>query len=189
MAGLTVLYDANVLFPAPLRDLLVELALTGLFRARWTARIHNEWIRNVLEDRPDLDLARLQRVRELMDRAVPDCLIQDYEPLVASLHLPDPADRHVLAAAIVGRAQAIVTFNLRDFPEPLLRNYDVEARHPDEFLAQLISLDRDSVLAAVRTVRGRLRNPPRSVAEYLERLETKGLKATVTELRRFASLL
>ena len=99
----TALYDANVLYPATLRDVLVELATAGLFRARWTDAIHDEWTRNLLADRPDLSPAAVDRVRRLVDAAVPDCLVTGYEPLVAGLDLPDPGDRHVPAA---GRGRA-----------------------------------------------------------------------------------
>jgi hypothetical protein len=103
VSGFTAIFDACVLYPAPLRDLLLSLAQTELFRARWTNDIHEEWIRSVLKDRPDL-APNLQRTRELMDTAVPDCLVTGYQSLIDSLKLPDPQDRHVLAAAIVGRA-------------------------------------------------------------------------------------
>lgn len=120
MAGYTALYDACVLYPAPLRDLLLQLSLSHLFRARWSASIHDEWIRNVLQDRPDLTSEQLNRTRSLMDAAVPDALVRGYAKLVATLELPDPEDRHVLVAAICGRCDVIVTFNLRDFPRSIL---------------------------------------------------------------------
>jgi hypothetical protein len=97
----TALYDACVLYPAPLRDLLLQLALTDLFRAKWTEAIHDEWTRNLLANRPELKPELLARTRELMNAHVRDCLVEDYEPLVAGLTLPDPDDRHVLAAAIL----------------------------------------------------------------------------------------
>lgn len=120
MAVPTVLFDACVLYPAPLRDLLMRLAATDLFRARWSDAIHDEWIRSVLTQRPDLE-AQLARTRQLMDAHVMDCLVTGYEPLIDTLGLPDPGDRHVLAAAIIGRADLIVTKNLRDFPADRLR--------------------------------------------------------------------
>lgn len=108
-----------MLYPAPLRDLLLRLALTNLFRARWTDHIHEEWVRALLTQRSDLSRKRLQRTRELMDQAVPDCLVTGYEELIESLVLPDPDDRHVLAAAIRSQAGVIVTYNVKDFPEDL----------------------------------------------------------------------
>ena len=100
MAKFTALYDACVLYPAPLRDLLVRLGGSGLFRARWTNQIHDEWICNVLENRADLSRERLERTRDLMNEHIFDSLVTGYEDLIPSLELPDADDRHVLAAAI-----------------------------------------------------------------------------------------
>lgn len=88
IANFTALYDACVLFPAPLRDLLMQLALSDLFRARWTDQIHDEWIRNVLKTRPDLSLMQLTRTKELMNSHVRDCLVTGYKDLIPSLQLP-----------------------------------------------------------------------------------------------------
>src|SRR5438270_13155098 len=110
MAKMTVIYDACVLYPAPLRDLLIQLATAGIFRARWTDRIHEEWIRNVLANRPDLTRGQLERTRDLMDRSVRDCLVTGFEGLIEGLSLPNENDRHVLAAAIRCNADAIITF-------------------------------------------------------------------------------
>jgi hypothetical protein len=118
-----VIYDANVLYPSTLRDVLIRLAQTGLVQAKWTETI--------------LDETRLQRTRNLMNLAVRDAVVTGYEPLIGSLHLPDLDDRHVLAAAIRARAQIIVTFNLSDFPTEVLADWDVEAKHPDDFLVIL----------------------------------------------------
>src|ERR1043165_3886200 len=95
-----VVYDACVLYPAPLRDLLLRLANTGVVRARWSATILDECFRNILKNRPALNPGPLQRTRELMIRAVPDCMVTGFEQLIDGLVLPDVNDRHVLAAAI-----------------------------------------------------------------------------------------
>ena len=100
MPSFTALYDACVLYPAPLRDLLMHLAMTDLFRARWTDQIHDEWISNLSINRPDLKRRQLERTRRLMNAHVLDCLVTGYEGLIDKLKLPDPNDRHVLAAAI-----------------------------------------------------------------------------------------
>jgi hypothetical protein len=63
----TVIYDACVLYRAPLRDLLMRLALTDLYRARWSDQIHDEWISAVLRNRPDLSRQQLERTRSLMN--------------------------------------------------------------------------------------------------------------------------
>ena len=100
VAAFTVFYDANVLYPAELRNFLMHLALTGVFRAKWSSDVHEEWIRNLLEDRPDLTREKLERTRQLMDKAAPDALVTGYQHLIPGLLLPDKDDRHVLAAAI-----------------------------------------------------------------------------------------
>ena len=184
----TALFDACVLYPAPLRDLLVELACTGLFRAVWTEGIHEEWIRNLAENRPDLDRAGLRRTADRMNEAVEDCLVAGYENLAETLSLPDEGDRHVLAAAIVGRADVIVTANLHDFPAKVLMPYRIEAQHPDVFIRHVLDLDSRAI-GAVRACRTRLKNPPKDVDDYLDVLSRQGLPETVVFLRRSASLL
>ena len=126
----TAVYDANILYPAPLRDLFIRLAQAGLVRAKWTEIIHDEWSRNVLKDNPHLSEQRLARTRTLMNEAVRDCLVTGYEELIDSLTLPDPDDRHVLAAAIRASAEVIVTYNLTDFPAETLARFDIEAQLP-----------------------------------------------------------
>src|SRR3954468_4018363 len=178
-----VLYDACVLYPAPLRDLLVRLANTGVVRARWSAAILDECFRNILEHRPDLKPESLQRTRELMTRAVPDCMVIGFEGLIEGLVLPDIDDRHVLAAAIRAGAQAIVTFNLDDFPAERLQPYNIEAKHPDEFVIDTIDLSPGRVAAVIAEQAAALRNPPRSTAELLDTLRDQGLVRSVARLR------
>jgi predicted nucleic acid-binding protein len=186
VATFTALYDACVLYPAPLRDLLLEMALTDLFRAKWSSHIHEEWIRAVLEDRPDLTAVQLRRTRDLMDLHARDCLVEDFEELIPSLILPDPNDRHVLAAAIRGRADVIVTYNLTDFPNKELQKYGITSQHPDGFLLHLFNLAPSIVCAAVSTHRARLKHPPKTTAEYLETLERQSLTQFVAALRPYA---
>jgi len=183
-----VVYDACVLYPAPLRDFLLQLATTGLFAAKWTDRIHQEWMGNLLAKRPELE-EKLPRTRELMDQAVPDCLVEGYEPLIDSLELPDPDDRHVLAAAIRSGAQLIVTINLRDFPEAILANWDIEAVHPDDFVQQQMDLHEGTVVGVAKRHRDSLHKPPKSVAEYLQTLSAQGLVATADRLKEFEGLI
>ena len=189
MANFTALYDACVLFPAPLRDLLMRLALTDMFRARWSDQIHEEWIRAVLKQRPDLSREQLERTRLLMNENVRDCLVTDYEPLIDGLSLQDPGDRHVLAAAIRSRADVIVTFNLDDFPVGYLAAFGIEAQHPDEFIAHLIDLSASAVVEAAKRHRASLRKPPKSVEEYLDALSRQELPETVRRLREYERLL
>ncbi len=94
----------------------MELAAAKLFRAKWSDAVHDEWMRNLLENRTDLTRERLERTKTLMNKAVPDANVSGYEDLIEGLRLPDPDDRHVLAAAIASECDAIVTFNQKDFP-------------------------------------------------------------------------
>ena len=183
MARFTAFYDANVLYPAELRSLLMYLALTGLFRATWSNDVHEEWITALLRNRPDLSREQLDRTRELMDKHATDALVTGYEDLIPGLHLPDPNDRHVLAAAIRGRADVIVTANIRDFPREVLTPLGIEAQHPDEFVLHLLSLAPGVVAGAARDHCQSMRNPPKSIEEYLNSLEGLGMTQTVAELR------
>lgn len=188
MSQFTAVFDACVLYPAPLRDLLLHLATTGIFRARWTHRIHDEWTRAVIAKRPELAEA-LARTRELMDEAIPDCIVTGYEGLEAGLTLPDPDDRHVLAAAILCHAGTIVTYNLRDFPADILATHGVTAQHPDEFILHALDLHPGAVCAAVKAQRESLRAPPRTADELLDTLQSMGLAESVAQLRRYIDLL
>ncbi len=164
----------------------MQLALTDLFQARWTEPIHEEWTRNVLADRPDILPASLARCRRLMDEYVPDCLISGYEALIPTLTLPDPDDRHVLAAAIHGGVGVIITFNLSDFPALVLGQYHIEAVHPDEFIVRLLDDHPDAVCQAMRLHRASLKRPPKTATEYLATLEQCRLPETADRLRPHA---
>lgn len=180
----TALYDADVLHPPGLRDLLVRLGQTGLFRARWSEQILDEMVRSILERRPDLDAERLARTRALMCEAVADCLVTGYEPLIDGLVLPDPDDRHVLAAAIRCSAQVIVTSNLADFPAAALERFNIEAQDPDQFVLDVVNLAPARVAAVIQQQSAALRNPPRTVDELLEDLSSS-LPRAVAALESF----
>ncbi|MGY3449154.1 PIN domain-containing protein [Bradyrhizobium sp. USDA 4353] len=161
----------------------------GLFRAKWSDRIHDEWISNLLAKRPDLDPAKLERTRQLMNSAVPDCLVTGYESIIDALDLPDEDDRHVLAAGIHCGADAIVTFNVKDFPVETLATYNIEPQHPDEFLVHQFGLNEAAVLNAARRCRLRLKRNPRDAIQYLLALERCGLPQTVAHLRAFSEVI
>ena len=187
-ARYTALLDANTLYPAPLRDLLLSLAVDGLYHARWTDRIHDEWTRNLAQNRPEL-AERLPELVALMNRIVPDCLIENYDGLIDGLALPDAEDRHVLAAAITGHVDAIVTFNLKDFPVEVLARYNIEDQHPDDFVLNQLELRQLDALAAIKAMRARLRRPPQSAIELIATLERAGLPASAAHLRRAEALI
>jgi hypothetical protein len=185
----TAVYDACVLYPAPLRDLLMRLGLSGRFRARWTEQIHDEWKRNLLANRPDLTRAMLDRTSALMDSAIADSVVTGHESLIAGLELPDPDDRHVLAAAIRCGASVIVTFNERDFPADVLAGYGIETQHPDVFIDNLFDLDAAVVVTAAQKQRARLTHPPLTVDEFLATLLRQGLVQTCKALEGFRGIL
>ena len=189
MSGYTALLDANVLYPAPLRDLLLQLAVADLFRARWSADIHREWIDALMRTQPQRDRSALERSRDRMDKATRDCLVTGYEALIPSLQLPDPGDRHVLAAAITGHCDIIVTQNLRHFPAKALTPYRIKAQHPDNFLCYHLDHMPGVFCAAVQKVRARLKNPPYTVQQYLATLARQELGATALKLGEFAELI
>ena len=185
----TVVYDACVLYPEPLRDFLMHLALSDLFRARWSDLIHDEWTRNVLANRPDLSHSQLERTKRLMNAHVRDGLVDGFEYLIPSIQLPDPDDRHVVAAAIHSGASLIVTFNLHDFPAHALKPYKLGAQHPDDFIVDLLDLHTPGVLEAAANHRRTLKNPSKTVDEYLDTLQSQGLTQSVAMLRRLALAL
>lgn len=186
MSQFTVIYDANVLYPAPLRDLLLRLAGTGLFRARWSTQIREEWTRNLLANRPDLGAEKIQRTADLVDRSVLDCLVVGHEHLIPCIqNLPDPKDNHVLAAAMKCGAELIVTCNLKDFPSAVLETYNVEAIHPDDFIVDVLDLNLSSCLQAICEMRASLKNPPKTQEELLAMLLKQQLPQTVNCLEKY----
>lgn len=185
----TVIYDACVLYPAPLRDFLMRLALTDLYRARWSEMIHDEWIRNVLKQRPDLKPEDLNHTRSLMNAHVRDSIVTNFEHLIPSIELPDIDDRHVVAAAIHSGASLIVTFNLKDFPPEQLKRYNLVAQHPDDFIFDLLALHPANVCEAAANHRRSLKKPPKTVDEYLDTLLKQGLTQTVGLLREWKVVL
>ena len=182
-ATFTVVYDANVLYPNFLRDLLMRLASSGLFRARWTQEIHREWMEAVARNHPQLAWEKLENTRDLMDRNVLDALVTGYESLIPGLLLPDPDDRHVLAAAIKAQAQLIITRNHKDFPPSALEPYGVKTQGPDDFICDLWELDEQIVLSAIEEQLRSFKKPQLTRDEYCQALERQQLKRTVTCLR------
>lgn len=146
-------------------------------------------IDNLLQNRPDLQRAQLDRTRKLMNNAVEDCLVEGYDDIIPAVKLPDANDNHVLAAAIRGNCDAILTFNLVDFPSEVLVQYDIEAQHPDEFIQSQFDLNPAKLLIGVKKVRGRLKNPPKTAEEYLDALLSQGLPKTVDLLNEYVGIL
>lgn len=184
---LRVIFDACVLYPASLRDLLLSIAYTDAVFPLWSDDIHDEWMNSLLDDRPDLDREDLEETRQIMNRKFPHSLVRGYHTLIETLQLPDPDDRHVLAAAIHAKASLIVTLNLKDFPRSALEPRHVETVSPDDFVCRVTETDPELVCQAVKTLRARLKNPPKSVEEYIDSLRRQGLTKTVAFLEQHRS--
>ncbi|RFA06606.1 PIN domain-containing protein [Subtercola boreus] len=181
----TAVYDANVLYPSLPRDLLIRAATKGAVRAKWSELILDEVFRNLILNRPDLKTESLTRTRALMNDAIRDSTVTGHEHLIDKLELPDPDDRHVLAAAIHAQAEVIVTFNLKDFPADALKPHGVIAQHPDVFLTDLFDTNSAIVADAVRAIAVASKNPPRTVAEIVARLDAGDLHTLARRLRTY----
>lgn len=187
-ATYTVVLDANVLYPIAVSDLIVSLAETNLFHARWSDSIEAEATRNLAEKRPAL-AAKIPGRFAAMRRAIPDCIIGHFDHLIDKLRLPDPDDRHVLAAAIVGHADAIVTFNLKDFPTDYVRQFGIDVLHPDDFVMNQIDLDQVACLAAIKAMRAGWNSPAYTAMQLVEFYSRIGLTQTSDFLRSAIKLI
>lgn len=185
----TAIIDANVFYSARLRSFLLFQAQAGGFRARWTREINEEWKRNLLANRPELDEAKIVRTITAMNTAVLDCIVDGHQSLIGSLDLPDPNDRHVLAAAIVAPANVIVTFNLKHFPNDKIEPYGLHAKHPDDFLLDLASIDPvEFVKYTKKDFKHYVRNPP-SFDDYIESLRKSQIPKTASYLKQYRVLI
>ena len=185
----TALLDSNVLASITLADVFVQLAVDDLFNAKWTTDIHREWIAAVYKFRPGVNPQRLERRRRQMDAQAREALITGYESRIDGLILPDLNDRHVLAAAIHGRCELIVTRNLKHFPLHIMSAHGITVQHPDTFLKDLMRRNTLMFCASFRKVRIRAKNPPIDVEDFLTRLLKEGLIQTATELQYESHLL
>jgi len=149
---ISAVFDACVLYPAPLRDFLLRLASAGFVVPFWSVEIRDEWIRSLLRNRPDLKREKLERTCRNMDFHFPKGLVHGYESIIPTLTLPDPKDRHVLAVAIHAEAKCIVTHNLKDFPKTIMELYGIEVVSPDELVFRLIQQAPRPVLLMFKIV-------------------------------------
>ncbi len=189
-ARYTAVLDACVLFPIATADALVSLAVAGLFAAKWTVAVEAEWLAVAERRHPEL-AGRFTTRRDEMRDAVIDWEVkaEGWEALAPSLTLPDPNDVHVLAAAIAGHADCIVTTNLKDFPASVLEVYGLIALHPDDFIVAQLDLDLYPALGAFKAMRARKRNPAYTAEEFAAAMERNGLVATAERLRRAVDLI
>lgn len=180
---MVALLDANVLYPAPVRDILLHLADANLFQPKWSDQIQQEWTRNLLINRPDLNQQSLDRTITAMNRAFPDANVTRYSSLIQELTLPDEDDRHILAAAIKGKATQIITANMKHFPAKYLKEHNIIPVHPDAFVSDLIITNKESALEAFEKMISKLKNPPRSPEEVMQSLDKCELKKSVELLK------
>jgi hypothetical protein len=163
--------DANVLYPFRKRDVLLRFAHAGFFRACWTDQIESEWTGRLLTQKPHLAAS------------VPEALVTGYEPLIEALTLPDPDDRHVLAAAIRCGAQQIITENLTDFPKDALAPFSVQASSADNFLLRTLKLYPSHAIEVLGRLRQSYRNPPFTASEFIVDLTARGVPKLASLLR------
>jgi hypothetical protein len=171
-------------------DALMSLASTGLFAAKWTRAIEGEWIASVEERRPDLK-GRLDYRRDQMREAVPDWEVDEraWRALAGGLTLPDAGDVHVLAAALAGHADSIVTANVRDFPVDVVGPLGIEIIHPDQFVVAQWDLDQLVAVVAFKRMRARWKKPEATAEDFAAALERGGMPTTAQRLREAAELI
>lgn len=149
-----VLIDACVLFPTVLRELVLDWAATGAFEPLWSARILEEWRRAAARLGPwDAQVAEAEIAA--VTARFPAALVEVSEATRQRLHLPDRDDIHVLAAAVDGGADELLTLNLKDFPTNALSAEGIVRRHPDEFLLEGFHADREAMDRIVEEVLAR----------------------------------
>jgi hypothetical protein len=184
--ALVALLDANVLWPAAIRDTLLLAAEEDLFRPTWTRRILEELARSLKARRPDLDPLRIDRTIDQILTYFPESLVEGYEHLIPAMR-NDEGDRHVLAAAVRSGSGVIVTWNKAHFPSEACSPYDIQVQDPDEFLCDLWSSDSRAMAQVLALQAGHLVNPPRSVFQVVDTL--RRLVPQFAETARFSGLL
>jgi hypothetical protein len=179
-----VVFDACVLYPFHLRNIVVQIAVDRLIDARWTDEIHDEWVRNLVADVPGIPIERLQVTRRLMNDALPDATVADYQAHIEAITLPDAGDRHVVAAAITAGASVILTWNLRDFPTRELKKHGLVRQTPDDFLNDLYEKAPDLTVASLANARRNLSKTRVSASDFIDILRNQKLSQLATSLKK-----
>lgn len=187
----TAFIDANVFYGARLRSLVLFVASTKIFRVRWSEKVHDEWIDALVAKlkKPSITKEELQITRNAMNQAIPDSVVSGYQHLETGLKLPDPKDNHILAAAICTHASTIVTFNLKHFPIDYLREFNIDATHPDQFLCDAFNLAPDIFAEAVKQDFEHYKRPPLSFEKYIADLKTAGVPNLAQQLEEIKILI
>lgn len=186
----TALLDANVLYSVAISDALMAVAATGIYAAKWSKEIDSEWVRNLAKNKNRAE-SDFHLRRDLMHEACPDWEVSEesWKVIESCLDLPDQKDRHVLAAAIAGHADSIVTINIKDFPALKLESLGITVLHPDEFLLQQLELEPLVVLPAFKAMRARLKNPAYTPEKFVDAMERNGLIQTAAFLGQALQLI
>lgn len=183
MAIFAAVLDACVMVPVVLCDTLLRLAEEQLYRPIWSDRILNEATDAILRIHPEIDGSAISRRVIYMNEAFPGARVQAFAQIEVGLQLPDPDDRHVVAAALRARADAIVTANLRDFPVDTMRSLELEVISPDDFLMSQLDMRSAVVMEALSAQAAATRNPQRSLDDVLTALSKAGVPGFVDEVR------
>ena len=184
MARYAVVLDACVLVPVTLADTLLRVAEHNLYRPLWTSRIIDEAAGAIAEIHPDISRERIRQRFTAMDDAFEDARIEGYEGLIDGVTLPDPDDRHVVAAALQGRGDSIVTANIRHYPESVLDPLNIDVIHPDSFLLDQLDLAPALILDVLYQQAAHTRRPPLSPVDVVARLARAGAPSFADEVGR-----
>jgi hypothetical protein len=177
-------FDACILYPFHLRNIVVQAAVDRLVEARWTDEIHDEWVRNLAADAPSIPFERLRTTRRLMNDALPAARVGGYEALIPGVNLPDSGDRHVVAAAVVAGASVILTWNLRDFPARELKKFGLRRETPDAFLADLYEKVPDLMIGSLANARRNLSKSRVSALDFIEILNNQKLRRLAVRMQK-----
>lgn len=179
------------MYPITVTNVLAQLAVDGLYTAKWTRRIDMEWVSALLKNHHNFSREQATRRLNALHTAIPDWEIEEghYLDLIEVLDLPDPKDRHVLAAAIAGHADCIVTFNTKDFPFLEMERRGIEVLHPDDFISLQLTLEPVLALTSIKHIRARFKNPPKTAQEFIGLLERVGLVGFADKLKDAVELI
>jgi hypothetical protein len=170
-----VVFDACILYPFHLRNVVVQAAVDRLVEARWTDAIHEEWIRNLAAATPAVSIERLQITRQLMNDALPMATVSGYERHISAVKLPDPDDRHAVAAGVAADASLILTWNLGDFPPRELKKVGLRRETPDAFLAGLYDEIPELTVGSLANARRNLKKSRVSASDFIDILNNQNL--------------
>ena len=182
MRGVKVFLDANVFVVKWINDVILSVGEASLCELSWSSKVLDE-ARAPLKRLCRLDDDSIARCFHAMNKAFPQAMTDDWEPLEGAITLPDPDDRHVVAAARQAGAESIVTFNLRHFPLEALSGYGLVSESPDTFLTRIADAHPEETLRIMTTLVSSKKRPPRTMQEEIQHLENTGAPLFASRLR------